>query len=90
MKNLMRHTQELQNYSPSVMRVVMFGKDTSLLFSNTCHNAEDFRRLYTEAIEDLNAGYHINGCGEKNLVSYWKKQFKLLEEVEAKLANEEH
>lgn len=87
MKNLMRNVQELQNYSPSIMRIVMFGKDQSLLFSNTCHNADDFRRLYTEAIEDINAGYFINVCGEKNLVSYWLKQFDLLKEVEEKIKN---
>ena len=87
MKNLMRNVQELQNYSPSIMRIVMFGKDQSLLFSNTCHNADDFRRLYTEAIEDINAVYFINGCGEKNLVSYWLKQFELLKEVEEKIKN---
>ena len=90
MKNLMRNEQELQNYKPSVMRVVLFGKDQSLLFGNTCQSADDFRKLYSNAIEDLESGYHINGCAEKNLISYWKKQFDLLEEVEKKLANEKH
>lgn len=90
MKNLMRNEQELQNYAPSVMRVVLFGKSTDLLFSNTRLSAEDFRRLYTEAIEDLKAGYTINGCSEKNTVEYWEKQFKLLEEVEEKIENEKH
>ena len=40
------------------------------------------------SIEDLKAGYMINGCSEKNTVKYWEKQFKLLEEVEEKIANE--
>jgi hypothetical protein len=79
MKNQMRNEQELQNYSPSTMRCTLLGKKLCVGLT-TRKTANDFRQMYREAIEDLEAGYHINGCGEKNLISYWKEQFRLLDE----------
>lgn len=75
----MRNEQELQNYSPSTMRCTLLGKKLCVGLT-TRKTANDFRQMYREAIEDLEAGYHINGCGEKNLISYWKEQFRLLDE----------
>ena len=58
MKNQMRNEQELQNYSPSTMRCTLLGKKLCVGLT-TRKTANDFRQMYREAIEDLEAGYHI-------------------------------
>lgn len=40
-----------------------------------------WRRLFTEAIEDLEAGNRFEGKGARNTVGYWRKQLEELESI---------
>lgn len=75
MKNRMRNTQLLQNYAPSAFRVDI---------AKNGGTKEKWMAIFNDAIDDLNAGYTINGKGEKNTISYWQRQIELLNEFEPK------
>lgn len=84
-KLTMRNEQLLQNYSPSMFKVCLSGKETNTFTITDRMRKKDFwLGLFQDAIEDLQMGCTINGKGEKNEVDYWKKQIRLLEEFEPK------
>lgn len=72
-KNRMRHTEFLQNYTPSLTRCALCKKEGFEFYTK-----EKLEKYFNDAIEDLNNGYYINGCCKKNDIQYWNDQLELL------------
>lgn len=81
--NKMRHTEFLQNYTASQFRVALSGKETPhIRISEEMRTKEWWITMFEQAIEDLNAGYYINGKAAKNIPSYWEEQIRKVKEFE--------
>ncbi len=69
----------VQNYSPSMMRHAIKG-DLDY-FSNLPHTYYGWKELIDEIIDNLANGHLFNGCGEKNNIHYWIKQYIYLNKL---------